>query len=43
MATTSFLKELYGMQYSFGAYRFDPARYALTHMGKSVPLRPQGV
>ena len=29
------------MQYSFGAYRFDPARYALTHAGTPVPLRPQ--
>jgi DNA-binding response OmpR family regulator len=29
------------MQYSFGAYRFDPARYALTQAGTPVPLRPQ--
>ena len=29
------------MQYSFGAYRFDPQRYALTHAGTPVPLRPQ--
>ena len=29
------------MQYSFGAYRFDPQRYALTHAETPVPLRPQ--
>jgi DNA-binding winged helix-turn-helix (wHTH) protein/class 3 adenylate cyclase len=29
------------MQYSFGAYHFDPQRYALTHAGTPVPLRPQ--
>jgi DNA-binding response OmpR family regulator len=30
------------MPYSFGAYRFDPARYELTHGGTPVPLRPKG-
>ena len=29
------------MQYRFGAYRFDPARYALTQGGTPIPLRPQ--
>lgn len=29
------------MQYSFGAYIFDPAQYELRHMGQSVALRPQ--
>ncbi len=29
------------MQYSFGAYRFDPARYELAHAGMPVPLRPK--
>ena len=30
------------MLYSFGAYCFDPACYALTHLGRPVSLRPQG-
>jgi DNA-binding winged helix-turn-helix (wHTH) protein len=30
------------MQYSFGAYCFDPARYELAHAGMPVPLRPKG-
>jgi DNA-binding response OmpR family regulator len=30
------------MRYSFGAYSFDPARYALAHVGMPVPLRPMG-
>ena len=30
------------MLYSFGAYCFDPACYVLTHLGRPVPLRPQG-
>jgi DNA-binding winged helix-turn-helix (wHTH) protein len=30
------------MPYSFGAYRFDPARYELTQAGMPVPLRPKG-
>jgi class 3 adenylate cyclase/tetratricopeptide (TPR) repeat protein len=30
------------MPYNFGAYRFDPARYELTHAGMPVPLRPKG-
>jgi DNA-binding winged helix-turn-helix (wHTH) protein len=30
------------MQYSFDAYRFDPARYELAHAGMLVPLRPKG-
>jgi class 3 adenylate cyclase/DNA-binding winged helix-turn-helix (wHTH) protein/tetratricopeptide (TPR) repeat protein len=30
------------MPYSFGAYRFDPARYELAHAGMPVPLRPKG-
>src|SRR5262245_20388372 len=29
------------MQYRFGAYCFDPARYELCHARQSVPLRPQ--
>jgi DNA-binding winged helix-turn-helix (wHTH) protein len=29
------------MQYRFGAYDFDPARYALRHAGQPVALRPQ--
>jgi hypothetical protein len=30
------------MRYCFGAYCFEPARYALTHAGTPVPLRPKG-
>jgi DNA-binding winged helix-turn-helix (wHTH) protein/tetratricopeptide (TPR) repeat protein len=30
------------MQYHFGTYCFDPARYTLTQAGRSVPLRPMG-
>jgi len=29
------------MQYRFGAYSFDPARYELRHAGQPVALRPQ--
>jgi DNA-binding winged helix-turn-helix (wHTH) protein len=29
------------MQYSFGAYRFDPARYELRYAGQPVALRPK--